>query len=92
MHTYRPATNDYQLIIHYDGRNHHYRLQQYHIEIGATYWHLFANGRILDLKFSKGKLTEELISGQPQAPPDFIEAIEQELRAISSDQNLPKPG
>jgi len=83
VHTYRPATNDYQLIIPYQGRNHHYRLQQYHTEIGASYWHLLANGRILDLKFSHGKLTEELISGQDPAPAEFLSIVETELVAIS---------
>lgn len=83
VHTYRPATNDYQLTITYQGRDHYYRVKQYHTEIGATYWHLFANGRILDLKFSKGQLTEELISGQDPAPDDFLQLIEQELIGIT---------
>ena len=85
MYEYDPADNSYRLTINYKGSELEYKLRQYHTEIGKSYWHLFSKSRVIDLCYDRvnGKLTEQLLSGQPPVPGEFILLIEQELKAIT---------
>jgi hypothetical protein len=51
----------------------------------CTYWHLFAGNRVLDFKYNSAKkqLTEELLIGQPSSPKEFLDLLEQELKALA---------
>lgn len=86
MYEYDPSKNRYRLFIRYKGNDLEYTLQQYHTEIGATYWHLFSKSGVMDLKFNRitGQLSQELISGQQPAPMEFIRLIEMEFIAMNT--------
>ena len=85
MYEYDAADNCYRLTITYKRNELEYKLRQYHTEIGKSYWHLFSKSRVIDLCYDRvqGKLTEQLLPGQPPVPIDFIQLIEQELNSIS---------
>jgi hypothetical protein len=56
----------------------------YHRDRSATYWHLFAKGRILDLKFNREActLTEVLLPGQQASPEAFLAVLQAEFIAM----------
>lgn len=74
------------LTIYYQGNKYRYQLKLYHSDRKFCYYHLFANGRILNLKFNRvnKSLSEELIHGQPGSPADFLQLIENEIKQIQS--------
>lgn len=84
MYEYRYASDDYLLIIYFEGKKYQYRIKQFHIDRSATYWHFYSKDQVQELRYDQRlkKLSQVLIPGQSPFSESFIQVLEEDFKRI----------